>query len=593
VLRIVVGVIAVALGAGCPGKGGRDDTAPPGYPTDFTPPPPLAEPPPPDPETPGLPYLQQIEPALAGPWAGFLEDLRLRMPPSHKLNDPALAVTLELVIEPGGRLASVRVVSPSGNPELDDVALEIARGASYPPAPAEWLSDDRRAHVRWTFARDRRQAGVAGASLDRLRFPLDRAVGALIEAGALGEAAARIAEAAGAEGADPARLAALLRAVAVAAARDGLASGDAGTAQAAIGLVVAGRMTELVAEVRRLAGAALDPALRIAAIGALGRVGNGESTALLVKLVAGGERGGAELAAAAAGALEALGKRAELAAVVTSSLGGADDDARWAALAALGQVPVDGTVPALLALVRRGGKAEQLAAAAALGPAAPSSKPAQDALVAGLASSDPAMRAAAAHALAVAAPGGAVRAAYGKVAERLKDRDERVRAAAATAAARIDPVRFGRELAVLDREKSSLVELALAEGLGPVPGAEPVIRLEKLRKSSNPLIRQAADRAMCDRREAGLRPLCAALVQSRDPAVRAAGVAALDGAALRGLLSDSQPDVRAAAVGRLAAGGGAAEIAVAAQAYADGPTGPMGLLVLAAWLEVAGPAGSR
>src|SRR5204862_275406 len=84
------------------------------------------------------------------------------------LNRASLEAEAEIEIDPHGGLLDVRVTG-SGNDDFDAAVTEVVRDREpFPKPPPGLLSDDGHFHLRWRFARDIRQAGVAGAELDKI-----------------------------------------------------------------------------------------------------------------------------------------------------------------------------------------------------------------------------------------------------------------------------------------------------------------------------------------------------------------------------------------------------------------------------------------
>ena len=126
---------------------------------------PRLPPPPPivDLDAPDAAYRVAVALQLQPGWAQFLDDCRLRLPVSHPLNAMALAATAEIGIDAAGRVVDVHVES-SGNVDYDRAVRQVIEDAAPLPRPPRTLwADDDLVHVRWLFARDRRQAGPATA----------------------------------------------------------------------------------------------------------------------------------------------------------------------------------------------------------------------------------------------------------------------------------------------------------------------------------------------------------------------------------------------------------------------------------------------
>src|SRR5690349_8936807 len=147
-----------------------------------------------DPRARGADYLTAIAAQLQPRWGAFLEDCRLRLPASHPLNATALVATFDLAIGPGGKVVERRQVATSGNGDFDTAVSDVLADASpLPPPPLALASDDDLVHVRWQFARDRRQAGPATAQVLRVELPLATAIDGMLGRGELARAARRIA----------------------------------------------------------------------------------------------------------------------------------------------------------------------------------------------------------------------------------------------------------------------------------------------------------------------------------------------------------------------------------------------------------------
>lgn len=559
-----------ALAAGCPGAGGQgtgpDGVRPQGGGAGGGAgrAEPLGDPPAGDPSAPGAPYIDAVHARFRPAWSAFLEDCRVRLPRDHVLNDASLEAVVTLSIDRGGRVVEVAVAKRSGVAAFDEAAVEVVRDARRVPAPPrDLVSDDDRVHLDWLFARDRRQAGPATAALRRVEWPLDRAVPMLVKGGRIGEAALRVAAAVDKVQGDA--LVARFREVCVGALARALGAKESATQVAAIEGAAAGRIAGLAGPLREVARTSIEPAVRRAALRALGQVGDRDAIAFLRDTALGANT--PEDRGAAAAALAALGAAAEVEKPALAGLKSSDENARWSALMVMAHVPVPAAVPDLRAVLggsSRAARAERMASAHALGAAAGSSgdpaRSAMAALVDCLGVSDAAQRAACAQAIAAAAHNGArSRAAYARLTALLRDRDEQVRAAAALSAARLEPARFARDMAALAREKSDPVLTAMAEGLGGVPGGEALGRLGKLVASGSGAVRLAAAVSLARRGDSA--QLLAGLIEHGDPAVRAIAVRAeRRPEVLRRQLASEAPEVRAAALAALVAQQGALKL---------------------------------
>jgi hypothetical protein len=219
-----------------------------------------------DPAARGATYLTAVALQLQPGWGQFLDDCRLRLPAAHPLNDMALAATAELVVARDGRIESVTVAT-SKNPDFDRAVRDaVADAGQLAAPPAELLSDDDKVHLRWLFARDRRQAGPATAEVLDVQQPLNKVIATWTNNGELARAARRIAYA------SPSRdLDAWASGVMVAALREGLGSSDGTARRAALVAIGRATLTELGDAVdARLSDS--DEDLRLAAIDAAGKV---------------------------------------------------------------------------------------------------------------------------------------------------------------------------------------------------------------------------------------------------------------------------------------------------------------------------------
>ncbi|HVV88086.1 MAG TPA: TonB C-terminal domain-containing protein, partial [Kofleriaceae bacterium] len=311
------------------------------FPTDFTPGAPLPPPDPPDPHAPGLAYLELMAPRIQAGWGQFLEDCRLRLPPGHPLNSPTLAAKIGLVLDGQGQLVDVSMDAPSGNQDFDEAALAVIGDAGPFPAPdRSALSDDGKVYVQWLLARDRRQAGLATAKLERVEWPLDRAVPQFLAQGDVTEAARRVAAAAAsAVEADRPQLVELAAQVMGGAVREGLASADVGVQRLAIDAAAAGKVEAAAPALRSIATGALDVGQRGAAIAALAAIRDHDAVASLTTVLETDQGANVELTGGAARALVALGAadvvEHQVAAWLAAGKAGHDGAARTATWAAL------------------------------------------------------------------------------------------------------------------------------------------------------------------------------------------------------------------------------------------------------------------
>ena len=260
-----------------------------------------------------------------------------------------------------------------------------------------------------------------------------------------------------------------------------------------------------------------------------------------------------------------LGKAHDANTRIAAWLGSRSSAQRRIALQVLADYGVPATVPALAALLRRSGSGRgvRTAACLALGRAAhgPQRKRAMRALERGLRHPDAGIRAACARGAAVAARAGVKsRAVYWAVVNRMKDRDNHVRAAATLAAARLEPRRFSQALYLVAHERGPRVLVALAEGLSRVPGKLAYARLRALAHNRAARVRRAAAASLLVRTEPGARRAVAKLLDDPDAGVRQAALAVVDDEdMLKKLLSAKPAALRAAALSRLVRARGRAE----------------------------------
>lgn len=430
-----------------------------------------------DPGVRGASYLTAVAAQLQPRWAAFLEDCRLRLPRAHPLNATTLATTFDLAIAPDGQIAGRRQLETSGNGDFDTAAADVLADASpLPPPPSELLSDDELVHLRWLFARDRRQAGPATARVLAVELPLMVVVDSLLGRGQLVRAAKRIAAA---SEATPGREAAIER-VMIAALREALDSPNGVARRTAVEACGRARVHELTAAVRTQLAVTADPELRLASIVAAGALGDRAAAPALLAALRDELVQHARSALPRVAALVAIGYARPAAEVVRGVL---DAGPNATALAALSLLPI----PAL---------ADKLATWAA--------------------NADPATRGAVCAALPDAAPGRAIEL----IVRGLRDADATVRATCADAATRADRVHpdaaMVRRLHELARDRDRVVRAHAVAAVGVLDPAHPVHAAD----DPAPEVR-AAFAATATSAE------LLALVVDREPDVRAAALAAL------------------------------------------------------------------
>lgn len=494
-----------------------------------------------DPDTRGAAYLTALASQIQPRWGQFLEDCRLRLPADHPLNTPTLVAAVELVIAPCARPPcrrglEHRFITTSGNRDFDTAVVEVLREITPPPAPPELESDDGLLHLRWTFARDRRQAGPASAQVMVIELPLATTVTRLLDRGELDRAARRLAAAPldAPERLDAAQL------VMIAALREGLASSDGYTREAALEAVERTRLAALARDVHRLVGEA--GAYRVQAIRAAAALRDPAVLPALLDGLAGELDDRPEIALAKIQALAALGAHAEAARVIHAALATPSKTRAVAtAVAALAIVPDPALAPGLAKWFARGDAEVRQSVCAALPAAAPARA---GAIVArGLRDPDATVRGTCADAAARHGK----RAAVPRLVELVRDRDEAVRARAIAALGVLDP--RSRPRSAL-RDRAPRVRAAAAVG-----ASEADLRI--LAVDRDPDVRAAAIAAL------GERAPELALAAARDPAAqvrRAAVEGIIDDALLDRLGADADPDTATAALSRLAARRGRAAI---------------------------------
>lgn len=395
---------------------------------------PRLQPPPPlvDLDAPDAPYRVAIALQLQPGWAQFLDDCRLRLPGTHPLNAMALAATAEIGIDAGGRVVDVHVES-SGNLDYDRAVRQVIEDAAPLPRPPRTLwADDDLVHVRWLFARDRRQAGPATARVVPRDLPVREVVGRLTAAGDLTRAAQRIRRAPPASDRDAATHTLMTHVL-----REALASTDGTVRRAAVSAAARAGVRELAPAIRDLLTTTSDVELRIAAFAASADLADRATIPIALDQLRTDLIGDRRLALAEVHALVALGGRADAATVLLDHVDHAATP-NPTALLALADVPVPELGKRLVSWQAAGDARVRAAACSALSAAPGNDAPA--AVIRGLRDRDATVRASCVDAIARRALD--ARAAVARIRELTRDRDALVRARAILALGAVDPDRL-------------------------------------------------------------------------------------------------------------------------------------------------------
>jgi HEAT repeat protein len=541
-------VCAIACG---PAPHAIEPAQPPATPR-LPPPPPIA-----DLDAPDVPYRATLALQLQPGWAQFLDDCRLRLPVTHPLNAMTLAATAELAVDASGRVVDVHLES-SGNADYDRVVRQVINDAAPLPRPPHALwSDDDLVHVRWLFARDRRQAGPATAAVVAHDLPVHTVVARLVAAGQLARAAERLRREPPATERDAATLLLMRETL-----HEALASTDASVRRAAVVAIGRAGLTDLAPAIRDLLTTTSDIELRIVAFDAAARLSDHAAVSLAADQLRTDLDVNRRLAVAEVNALIALGAGADAAGVLRDHIDrAASPDA--SALYAL----ADLTVPELgKRLVRWQGSPDARVRAAAC--SALSLAPGGDAaaaLLRGLRDRDATVRATCVDASARRVAD--ARAALPRIRELVRDRDALVRARAIIALGALDPASVvaptHRDDLSADRsaEVRAAYALALAAAAGPHADSASDVesRLRVLVDDRDADVRAAAWRAWltlpAGAATHGARASLA-LHAATDPApqVRSASLGGLDddAALTRLATTDDDPETRSAALVALA-----------------------------------------
>jgi TonB family protein len=560
----------VAAIAACGHAGGRAPQPPLGAAV-----PRLRAPDPADPSAPGAAYLNQVALQLQPGWGQFLDDCRLRLAASHPLNTMTLAATAEITADRRGAVTKLELVS-SGNRDFDEAVRDAIRDAAPLPAPpVELLSDDDHVHLRWLFARDRRQAGPATAEVTFVELPVGPVIERLVAAHDLARAARRAVHAHGGE-----RTAAIER-IAVAALREALGSADSGSRRAAVDAIGRAHVRELAPDVRALLASTTDTELRLVAIDAALALEDAAAARPLLAQLPADLPDHPRLALAETRALVGLGRRDDAAAVLAADLAG-DGTPHPIALRALAVAPVPALAGKLAAWMQHGDARTRGGVCAAL--AGADARTAAPWIARGLRDADASVRAACSDAAARA--GGPGAAVVPRLRELVHDRDRTVRAHALAAIVALDPAHVPSAAG----DPAAEVRAAFATALATALPSEAEADLRDLIDDRDADVRAAAwgSLAALPNPPADRAQLAARAVHDAAAQVRRAALAALDDDELlaRIATSDDSPEVRTAAMVQLAGrrGRAATEEDLLERLAAAPPGSPERVRTALAWL---------
>lgn len=528
----------------------------------------------------GAAYLTAVAQSLQPAWHQFLEDCRLRLPARDPLNQPVLAATVELDIGQRGEIVALRMRG-SGNRDFDQaIAQVIGDAAPFPPPPRDLWSDDDRAHVVWTFARDHRQAGPATAQIVDHELPLGEVIDKRIAERDLSRAARRLLRARP----SPERERATQQLM-IATLREALDSSDGVVRRAALDAIARSNVTELAGDVRPLLTATSDSEMRIAAIETSAALRDDKAVEVLVEHLRADLREQPRLALAEARALVAMGHARRVAPLLAGHLDAKRPDATAVSILALAPIrELDHLLPSWL---RSGQVSTRAAACSAL--AGYPDELAWPLIERGLRDRDASVRAACAESAAAPGASGRVasaapRTALARLRELARDRDSAVRARAVTAIAVLDPARVPDVSG--DTAAEVRVAFAAAMAVSPMPDAK--MHLRALIDDRDADVRTAAWTALAALpTDAEHDELAARAAADVAPSVRRAAVPLFaDEILLRLGNTDEAAEVRNAAIIRFASRRGrTASIDHLLERLAGAaPDGPERVRTAAAWL---------
>jgi hypothetical protein len=527
----------------------------------------LLPPLPADPAARGAAYLNQIALQLQPGWGQFLDDCRLRLGAKHPLNAMSLAAIAEFSIDRRGRVHDL-ALHGSGNRDFDQAvrdALADAQPLALPPE--DLFSDDDRVHLRWLFARDRRQAGPATAEVEQVDLPVAEVVKRLSLAGDLVRAARRVARAPAGD-----ERAAAIATIMNHALAEALGSADSATRRAAVAAIGRAQLRELAPQIRAMLRSTTDAELRVVAIETSLALEDADAAPMMLQTLAADLLDHPRLALAETRALVGIGHASDASAALAADLA-ATSPPHAITLEALALAPVPAAGTKLADWMRHGDVRTRAGVCAALG------GPHGDLALLGRSLSDPDASVRVACADAAKARAGDPKAAtiLPRIRVLVHDRDRQVRAHALAAIVALDPAHL---VSAVD-EPAAEVRAAFATALATALPSESAADLRLLIDDRDADVRAAAwsslvalAAAPSDRTE-----LAAHAVRDAAPQVRLAALPALDDDDALGRLamSDDSPDVRTAATVLLAGRRGRAasepalleRMAVAPRASAD------------------------
>ncbi len=471
----------------------------------------------------GAVYLTAVAQQLQPPWGQFLEDCRLRLSVDHPLNVATLEARAEVMIDRRGKLTVVSVTT-SGLADFDLVVRQILADATHlGPPPPELLSDDDQLHVRWLFARDRRQAGAATAEVLSVELPLVGVTDAWLAKAELARAARRVAAA---TPADPERGPAAEH-VMIAALREALGSTGAAARTAAVEAVGRAGVRTLATQVRAFLAPTVDIELRLAAVTTAAALGDETAVPIIARQLPADLANYPRLALAETAALIQLGAREQATTAIQRALEADPKAPNVSALQAHALLPVPALAPKLAAWFRTGDARTRAAVCASVGANA------DVAFVAvGLRDRDATVRATCVDAAVRQGRARATPVVVRRLRELALDRDRMVRARAVAA------------LATLDRGIHAAGDPAPEVRAAAIASASEA-ELRTLAGDPDPDVRAAAITALSDKAPELIQRAAADVA----PQVRRAAIASLTDDELLGrLAADVAPDVATAAL---------------------------------------------